>query len=189
MQLQAAGRRQRLGGCIEVVAEDRMPDRKKVDPQLMAPAGQGCKNQSRGPDLSRLDLPIGDRRLAKPSADHLARAVRPVANERGLDASGLKRHFAPDPGDIGLAHLPPFELPVEVALSEPASGEDHHTRGVLVETMDQKRFRVCCTKPGLDAISGSGRLCRHRQEPRRFLDDEEFRISMDEANVVRGGPQ
>ena len=87
---------------VKRIAQDGMPHRQHMHPQLMA--APGARHQANATFVRVLaqDPPVGHRFAAGLVADLLARAVRPIDCERQVHNAGLGRELPPNPCDIGL---------------------------------------------------------------------------------------
>ena len=182
VELQAVGRRR---VAVERVAEDRVAEGGEVDAELVAAAGQRAELDPRRAPLAGEHAPVGQRRLAAVVADHLPRPVRPVADQRQVDAAFLVRDGAGDAGDVGLRHLAALELPAEVALREAGACHQHDARGVAVEAVDEERVGPGGAGAGLEAVLGARRLGRDGVEARGLVPDEEMGVGVEQALAHR----
>lgn len=179
VELEAGGCGEDVGRGVELVAEDRVADRLHVHAELVAAAGAGAELDAGGVRLPSEHAPVGQRRAAALEADHLQRAVGPVADERELDAALVGLDHPGDAGDVGLADLAPLELPVEMALRELRAGKDHDAGGVHVEAVDEERAGIARLRPRLEAILRPRRLGRNAEEARGLVQDQEMCIAVD----------
>jgi hypothetical protein len=180
VELKPVGRR-RI--AVERVAEDRMAEGGEVDPELVAPPGEGAELDPGRAALAGEHPPVGDRGLAALVADHLPGAVRPVADQRQLDPPLLPGEGAGDAGDVGLGDLPALELPAEVALGETGARHQDDPRGVAVEAMDEERPGEGDAGPGLEAVGRPRRLRRNGVEPRGLVPGEEMGVGVEQARA------
>jgi hypothetical protein len=181
VELKAWGRSLR---SVKRIAEDWVSEREAVDAELVAAAGDGRQRQARGGGFAAEDGEVGHRMPAPVEADHLPRPVGPVADQRQRDPPARRRDPTLDEGDVALADLPPLELPVEVPLREPRSGEHHCAGGVAVEPVNEKRLREHGPNASLHAILQARRLGRNAQKSRWLLHNEDGIIGVQEAKAA-----
>ena len=82
---------------IERIAEDHMPQRQHMHPQLMRPPGLG-RQPHPALAIARLEHPVfSERRPPRLVTDLLQRPVRPIHDERQIDHPGLGLEMALDP--------------------------------------------------------------------------------------------
>ena len=84
--------------------------------------------------------------------DLLQGPVRPIHDKRQVNLAGLWLKLAPDPRHIGLFRLSFFKLQPQMTLCMRGERKDHHTRGVAIQSMHQKRLRISILHPRQKAI-------------------------------------
>jgi len=163
-----------------------MAEAQHMHPQLMAAPCLGAKAHPRGVAFVFQHTPVGLCGFTRFMADHLARAVRPIHDQRQIDGAGLFLRYPPDPRDIGLARHPLFKLQSQMALRMGRQRKDHHARGVPIQTMYQQRVRECILHPRDKTIGQMRPLARHRQQARGLVDQQHFGVFMQDNQRILG---
>jgi hypothetical protein len=191
MQLQPIGRRDHGRAAIKPVAEDRVTDGLHVDPQLVAAAGQRAQFDAGRRRFARQNPPIGARRFSAIVIDHLQRTVRPVDDQRQVDAASVLGQHPVDPRQIGFFGFPPFELQPQMPLRRLRAGECHDAGGVHIQPVHQQCLRVLRPDAQLQTIPMLRRLARNRQQAGRLVEHQQGGILMDhpQGRLRRGVDQ
>lgn len=162
----------RFGAAVKSIADERMPELLRVNANLM--------------HASRLDIEPYERNRALAS-QHLVMRDRPqpITSDQGINRPLRRLRRAVANGEIGLTDiLMGLELATQIEIRRLRPREDHHARGILVETMNDARTRL-----GADAAhlgKAPHQLVRQRalfmsrrgmhDLPRRLIDDDNGRI-------------
>jgi hypothetical protein len=93
--------------------------------------------------------------------DLLQRPVRPIYGKGQIDGALVLLQNTPDPRNIGLLHLPPFELQAEVALRMGCEGEDHHTGCIPIQPVHEKSLGKRSLHSAQEAIREMRTLARN----------------------------
>ena len=136
--------------AVEVVADDRVPVRGKMDADLMRAAGFRRQLEVRGGGReSRERAVTGPRGFSIGAGLHAAPVLR-VAAERILEDALRRRRMAPDQGAVGLVRAAVLERQGERAMGRLAAGEEDDPRGADVEAMDEEELRVVWLAAGVE---------------------------------------
>ncbi len=88
------------GWRVEVVSENRMPDRLQMDPQLMRAAGERCELEAGAIVQSLEHLEAGDRVFPLLVIDDLAGTVVDVGPHRKIDDASIRNDSARHDGNV-----------------------------------------------------------------------------------------
>mmetsp|Transcript_28620 Transcript_28620/g.53899 ORF Transcript_28620/g.53899 Transcript_28620/m.53899 type:complete len:242 (+) Transcript_28620:236-961(+) len=132
--------------------------------------------------------PIGHRRLAVLMIDVLFGPVRPIHDQRQVDAPGLGRHPPPNPCHICLFRCTQLKLFRQKPLRMSRQTKHHHAGCVPIQPVHQQRMGPHRLHPRDQAVSQMRPLARHRQQPRWFVDHQHFSIVMQhrQRHIRRG---
>jgi len=170
-----------VGNAVDRVADDREPDRREVDSDLVRPAGLEPDVEECVPVEKPLDLEMRDGVARRVGVERHARGLVSVAADRRLDAAPPRLR---PPTDEGLVAA--LELPAANQVSEPAVGllaprDNQQPRGVPVEAMDDPRALrdvAACNAAEQAVDEGSGRVAGSRvdDDPSRLVDDQQMLV-------------
>ena len=133
------------------------------------------------------DPPSRDRGLAVNGIDDVPRAVGERLAKGRVDLAFVLRKMARDDRDIALRDLATLELPTEFAMRLRGAGEDHDTRGRLIEAMHDAGLGESPLHSRDQAIGLRRPTTRHREQARGLDDAEERGRLVDQRPVVGGG--
>ncbi len=127
------------GRAVERVADNRMPERRHVDADLVGSSGLDAHGYQRETAEGRLDAaehPI----VADSSATIVAACCHPraadrIAGDGGIYGSAFGGNCAVDQSDVGLLHLATGEHIGQLGMGLVMLGHQQQTAGLLVEPM------------------------------------------------------
>ena len=179
---------QRGTGRIDRIAQDHMPHRQHMHPQLVRAARAGQQAHARRLALVAQHAPICLRRAACRVTDHLAGTVFPIDDQRQIHSAFARFQQPLKACLVGLFRALFLELHRQVALGMGCQGKDDHARCIPVQTMHQQGLRKNRLDPGDQAIGQIGPAPRHRQKPGGLVQNDDLVILMqDGQGICRGG--
>ena len=187
VQVQPGGHVQGIIMGIEVIAQDWMPQRGKMDAELVSSTGEGCQLNPCCLCVARQDLKSGLARLSCFMVHFLARPVGPVIHKRQVNQAGILDGRLPNIGEVGLVHTTLFKFSGQCALHMLGSGKQQQATRRHVQAVDGQRVGIGL----LDTYARAVGLLRttpwNREQFGRFLRDDQPVIDMkDRRHFGRG---
>src|SRR5436190_6522104 len=185
-----AGEAVAAGVAIAWITRQGMADRREVGADLVRAAGLQPRLDEGVPGQA-LDHPeMGARLSGGPTAHRPPRGAPEVAPEGGVDRPRARARLALDQRQVAALHLAPLDLGREAAVRLVPSGDDHQSRGVLVEPVDDPRaLRVAAAPEELSKHVDERRAAVPRggvhDQAGRLLDHGQPLVGVDDP---RGGP-
>ena len=187
VELQSGRRMKRLAGCIERVAEDRVPEAEKVHAQLVGASGNGVEfHARRAVVVARQDLVVGHRLAPLDRVDHLLWPVGPVAAQGQVDGALVSPHVALNPRHIGFRHMPALELQAEMTMGRARHGKGQNAGGVHVQTVHDPRAGIALRRAACHAVLKPLALAGNAQQPARLVDDQKVLVMMHDVEEGLG---
>ena len=142
VQVQPGGHVQGIIMGIEVIAQDWMPQRGKMDAELVSASGEGCQLNPCSLCVARQDLKSGLARLSCFMVHFLARPVGPVIHKRQVNQAGILDGRLPNIGEVGLVHTTLFKFSGQCALHMLGSGKQQQATRRHVQAVDGQRVGI-----------------------------------------------
>jgi len=182
MEEQARAARCNFRRGIELVPEDRVADGVQVHAKLVRAAGDRFEFDARGVGRGvTFDHPPSRAAwLAGGAIDDLLRPVRPIRGQGQVDLALVLRDDARHDRDIAFAHFAPRERSAHEPLHPRATSEKKQAGRRHVEPMDDERVGDVLSHTRRRAVGLVGTAPRDRQHPRRFVDDNQPPVGMDQ---------
>lgn len=161
-----------------------MPEPLQVDAQLVAPTGQRRQFETspRGTVEALEDAIACEARAAEVWIDDLDRRPHLALAQRPVDRAFVRRGVARGDGDVALLDLAPFELARERSVRVGIQGEHDHPAGVAIESVHDAGPGPLRLGAGHEAVGLLRTDARHREKPRRLVEDDEESIVVEHSH-------
>ena len=158
---------------VKRVADDRVADRPRVDPQLMASSRLGHEFLPGGIPLETQHFPFRFGRLAPVEIDFLQRSIGPIDGKGQFDPT-CGCHGAPvHPCVVDLLHMPSLELQPYMPLRRPVARKNHEPGRAEIQPVDQQRLFELRLHSGEQAIRQIRSFSRNRQKSVGLVHDQD----------------
>src|SRR5439155_11348930 len=176
---------------VRAVADDRVPARRELSPDLAPPSRHERELEQRRPPRALQHAVTGDRLLAVASIARGPDAQRPILHERRGQRPLRLTDDALHAGHVHPLRRARVELRLERPLHLERLGEDEEAGRLAIEAVDDEDPRASprshpVPEQAIDGPLALG-LGRDRQEPRRFVDNDEVLVLVNESERRRHG--
>lgn len=154
--------------------------------QLVGAARLGKEGHAGGAVFALQHPPCREGRFAVLVADHLKRAVGPVTAQGQVDGALVLRDFALDPRDVAFLDDAPLELQAEIGLGGMVVGHDDDAGCIHIQTVDDADIGPAFFGPRFEAVEEVRRLAGDGEQARRFVENDDIVVVMDDPQRSRG---
>jgi len=171
--------RQCITVCVEIITQNRMPQKAHMNAQLMAAPGQWRQLDPRIILHGFNNLPVRDRGAAIDRINMLLGTVGPVGNQGLVNAAGRRLHLSPHVCDIGFLDLSLFKLTTDMNLGGGRQGHNNNAGRVHIEPVNDTRRRIVFSSARLQTIGPLGHIAGHGQKTGRLVEHQDMVVDMD----------